>query len=62
MMEKEKMYALLCYAAALGSYVIATITFFNGGDGGITWLCSGSAMLCFGSLWVNKMNHKDEDK
>ena len=63
-MKKEKNYASLCYLASVFLYLVGGIILWKGNDTslGISCLCLGSAMLCFGGVFLNKMNKKDGDK
>lgn len=63
-MKKEKIYAIVCYVVALCLYLAAAIKLFGGDDAsmGVTWLCLGSSMLCFGGVFLNNANKNDEDK
>lgn len=59
-MKKEKMYAILCYIASMCLYLIGFLGGIDRND--ISLFCLGSAMLCFGSVFLNKANKNDEDK
>ena len=57
---------VIYFIGAIGAYITAALNFI-GGHGhntslGVTLLCLGSAMLCFGSIELNKMKKKDEEK
>ena len=43
-------------------YAAAAINFLGGRNTsmGVIWLCLGSAMLCLGSVWMNKTKKKDD--
>ena len=63
-MKKEKNYASLCYLASVFLYLAGGIILWNGNDTslGISCLCLGSAMLCFGGVLLNKTNKNDKNK
>ena len=63
-MEKEKIYAILCYIASMCLYLVGFIKLLDGVDISrlIFGFCLGSAMLCLGGVFLNKMNKKDDDK
>lgn len=68
-MDKNKLSAILFYAAALLFYVTAIVYFVDKDRTGVVFLCLGSAMGCFGSVYLNKykkaadnLENKSEDK
>ena len=62
-MKKYKLISTLFYVAAVLYYLAAIITFVSGNHNstGIMWLCLGSAILCFGSVFLNKSKDNDND-
>ena len=63
-MKKEKTYAILCYIASICLYLAGAINLLGESSSSmrITWFCLGSAMLCFGGVFLNKANRKDDDR
>ena len=63
-MNNKKSLMFIFFVGAIGAYITAALNFIGGHNTslGVIWLCLGSAMLCFGSIELNKMNKKDEDK
>lgn len=68
-MNKNKLSAILYYVAALAFYIAAIMEFIDKDHMGALDLCLGSAMLCLGSVHMNKykkdtsdLENKPEDK
>ena len=62
-MKKEKLIALLFYAAALAFYAAAIIRFCGRGDtsSGFLFLCLGSSQVCVGSAWLIKAKKNEKN-
>lgn len=60
-MKNEKILMLIYFIGSIGAYVNAVLNLIGGYNTsrGVVWLCIGSAMLCFGSVELNKMKKKD---
>ena len=63
-MKNERILILIYFIGSIGAYITAALNFIGGHNTslGVTLLCLGSAMLCFGSIELNKMKKKDEEK
>lgn len=71
-MKSNKLIAILNLISSICFYVCAIISFVNGEDLGVAYLCLGSTFLCLGTVWLNKdkdkkaeekaEDKKDEDK
>ena len=57
-MKSNKLIAILNLISSICFYVCSIISFVNGGDLGVAYLCLGSTFLCLGTVWLNK----DKDK
>ena len=59
-MKNKKTLMFIYFIGAIGAYITAALNFIGGHNTslGVTWLCLGSAMLCFGSIELNKMKRK----
>lgn len=61
-MKKEKITAVLFYFASVFFYVAAIVGFIRGNSMAIVWLCLGSAMLCLGSICLNKLGKSPKNE
>ena len=63
-MKNKKTLMVIYFIGAIGAYITAALNFIGEHNTslGVTLLCLGSAMLCFGSIELNKMKKKDEEK
>lgn len=62
-MKKEKITTALYFVVSVCFFIAAIIGFANDSSMAIVWFCLGTAMLCFGSVSLNKAKSeiKDED-
>lgn len=59
-MKNEKVLMLMYFIGSIGAYITAAINLIGryNTSMGVVWLCLGSAMLCFGSVELNKIKKK----
>lgn len=62
-MKNKKTLMFIYFIGSIAAYITAALNLIGGHNTsmGVTWLCIGSAMLCFGSVELNKMKNKDDD-
>ena len=60
-MKNEKVLMLIYFVGSISAYITAAINLIGRytTSMGVVWLCLGSAMLCFGSVELNKIKKKD---
>ena len=59
-MKKNKLFALILLVCAIIAYGFSAYEFFGGGSDstGVVLLCAGSALLCFGAVFMNRSKKK----
>lgn len=60
-MKNERILILIYFIGSIGAYITAALNLIGkyNTSMGVVWLCLGSAMLCFGSVELNKIKKKD---